>query len=124
MDNSSGVGVLDKAALVLAALEAGPATLARPRGVTAVRAPCSRKCPGERANAPRAGTRRHALVRFKRTRRDDPRARLIEDVRRTAGFMAAVIQDAERLKVTVPELAAGCVSAWRRWGRHLEGREG
>ena len=28
MDNSSGVGVLDKAALVLAALEAGPATLA------------------------------------------------------------------------------------------------
>src|SRR5512133_3994629 len=28
MDNSSGVGVLDKAALVLAALESGPATLA------------------------------------------------------------------------------------------------
>ena len=28
MDNGSGVGVLDKAALVLAALEAGPATLA------------------------------------------------------------------------------------------------
>src|SRR5436190_720140 len=28
MDNTSGVGVLDKAALVLAALEAGPATLA------------------------------------------------------------------------------------------------
>src|SRR5690606_14468603 len=28
MDNSSGVGVLDKAALVLGALEAGPATLA------------------------------------------------------------------------------------------------
>src|SRR6266540_652716 len=28
MDNSSGVGVLDKAAVVLGALEAGPATLA------------------------------------------------------------------------------------------------
>ena len=28
MDNGSGVGVLDKAALVLAALESGPATLA------------------------------------------------------------------------------------------------
>ena len=28
MDNSSGVGVLDKAALVLTALESGPATLA------------------------------------------------------------------------------------------------
>jgi DNA-binding IclR family transcriptional regulator len=31
MDNGSGVGVLDKAALVLTALEAGPATLARTR---------------------------------------------------------------------------------------------
>ena len=30
MDNSSGVGVLDKAALVLSALESGPATLAGP----------------------------------------------------------------------------------------------
>ena len=29
MDNSSGVGVLDKAAAVLSALEAGPATLAQ-----------------------------------------------------------------------------------------------
>src|SRR4051794_41833191 len=29
MDNSSGVGVLDKAASVLSALEAGPATLAQ-----------------------------------------------------------------------------------------------
>src|SRR5690554_7968777 len=29
MDNSSGVGVLDKAATVLGALEAGPATLAQ-----------------------------------------------------------------------------------------------
>jgi DNA-binding IclR family transcriptional regulator len=28
MDNSSGVGVLDKAAIVLGALEAGPASLA------------------------------------------------------------------------------------------------
>jgi len=28
MDNTSGVGVLDKAALVLTALESGPATLA------------------------------------------------------------------------------------------------
>ncbi|WP_048699002.1 helix-turn-helix domain-containing protein, partial [Nostocoides australiense] len=29
MDNSSGVGVLDKAAVVLGALESGPATLAQ-----------------------------------------------------------------------------------------------
>lgn len=58
-------------------------------------------------------------MRWKRTRRHDPRARLADDVRRTAGLMAAVVQDAERLKVTVPELALGCASAWRRWARHL-----
>jgi hypothetical protein len=60
-------------------------------------------------------------VRWKRTRRHDPRARLVEDVKRTAGFMAAVVQDATRLGLPVPDLAAGCVNAWRRWGRHLEG---
>jgi hypothetical protein len=59
-------------------------------------------------------------VRFKRTRRDDPRARLAQDVRRTAGYMAAIVEDASRLGVPVPDLAAGCVNAWRRWGRHLE----
>jgi hypothetical protein len=36
--------------------------------------------------------------------------------------MAAVVADAERLKVTVPELALGCASAWRQWGRHLAGQ--
>jgi hypothetical protein len=61
-------------------------------------------------------------MRFKRRRRDDLRSRLAEDVRRTAGLMAAVIQDAARLGVPVPDLAAGCVSAWRRWSRHLEER--
>ncbi|MGN6634571.1 MAG: IclR family transcriptional regulator, partial [Oryzihumus sp.] len=34
MDNSSGVGVLDKAAIVLGALEAGPSTLAQLVGAT------------------------------------------------------------------------------------------
>jgi hypothetical protein len=62
-------------------------------------------------------------MRWKRTRRrEDRHARLAEDVRRTAGYMAAVVQDAERLKVSVPELALGCVSAWRRWARHLAGQ--
>lgn len=60
-------------------------------------------------------------MRFKRRRRDDPRSRLAEDIRRTAGLMAAVIQEAARLGVPVPDLAAGCVSAWRYWGRHLDG---
>jgi hypothetical protein len=59
-------------------------------------------------------------MRWRRKRRDDPRARLAQDIRRTAGFMAAVVQDASRLGVPVPELAVGCLNAWRRWGRHLE----
>jgi hypothetical protein len=59
-------------------------------------------------------------MRWKRTRRDDPRARLADDIRRTAGLMAAVVADAERLKVSVPELALGCVSAWSRWARRLK----
>jgi hypothetical protein len=63
-------------------------------------------------------------MRWKRTRKDDPRARLADDVRRCAGLMAAVVQDAERLKVTLPELALGCVSARRRWGRYLAGQRG
>jgi hypothetical protein len=33
--------------------------------------------------------------------------------------MAAVVQEAARLGVTAPELAASCVSTWGRWGRHL-----
>ena len=36
MDNSSGVGVLDKAAIVLGALEAGPASLATLVAATAI----------------------------------------------------------------------------------------
>ncbi|MDR2348512.1 MAG: helix-turn-helix domain-containing protein, partial [Bifidobacteriaceae bacterium] len=39
MDNSSGVGVLDKAAAVLGALEAGPATLAQLVGATGLARP-------------------------------------------------------------------------------------
>jgi DNA-binding IclR family transcriptional regulator len=43
MDNSSGVGVLDKAALVLAALEAGPATLAGLVGATGLARPTAHR---------------------------------------------------------------------------------
>jgi hypothetical protein len=60
-------------------------------------------------------------MRWKPTRRDDPRARLADDIRRTAGLMAAVVADAERLRVTVPERALDCASAWRRWARRLAG---
>jgi DNA-binding IclR family transcriptional regulator len=43
MDNSSGVGVLDKAALVLAALESGPATLASLVGSTGLARPTAHR---------------------------------------------------------------------------------
>ncbi|MGH3344560.1 MAG: helix-turn-helix domain-containing protein, partial [Carbonactinosporaceae bacterium] len=43
MDNSSGVGVLDKAASVLAALEAGPATLARLVAATGLARPTAHR---------------------------------------------------------------------------------
>ncbi|MGN6089440.1 MAG: IclR family transcriptional regulator [Actinomycetes bacterium] len=43
MDNSSGVGVLDKAAVVLAALEAGPATLAHLVGATGLARPTAHR---------------------------------------------------------------------------------
>jgi hypothetical protein len=36
-------------------------------------------------------------------------------------MMAAVVAEAERLKVAVPELALDCASAWRRWARRLVG---
>jgi hypothetical protein len=38
-----------------------------------------------------------------------------------AGYMAAVVAEAERLRVSVPELALGCASSWRRWARRLAG---
>src|SRR5690625_7535895 len=43
MDNSSGVGVLDKASLVLSALEAGPMTLAQLVATTDLARPTARR---------------------------------------------------------------------------------
>src|SRR3954465_15856280 len=43
MDNSSGVGVLDKAAVVLGALEAGPATLAQLVAATGLARPTAHR---------------------------------------------------------------------------------
>jgi hypothetical protein len=65
-------------------------------------------------------------MRWRRRRRHDPRARLAQDIRRISGFMAVVVDEDEdedeagRLDVHEPDLAAGCVNAWSRWGRHLE----
>src|SRR3954447_13899155 len=54
MDKSSGVGVLDKAAVVLGALEAGPATLAQLVAATGLARPTAHRL------APAPG--RHRLV--------------------------------------------------------------
>lgn len=54
------------------------------------------------------------------TRRDDPRSRLAQDAQRVAGFTEAIVNEATRLGLPVPELAVGCVNAWRRWARYLE----
>jgi hypothetical protein len=57
-------------------------------------------------------------------RREDRRAWVVEDVARCAGWMAALVAEAEALDLPVPELARGCVRAWRRWGQYLEGQRG
>ena len=59
MDNSSGVGVLDKAAVVLSALESGPATLAGLVAATGLARP-DRPPPRGRARAPPPRRARHA----------------------------------------------------------------
>jgi hypothetical protein len=76
MDKSSGVGVLDKAAVVLGALEAGPSTLAqlvrRPAG------PSDRAPAGRRAGAPPLRRARHAGPLR-------PRARALAELAAAAG---------------------------------------
>ena len=105
MDNSSGVGVLDKAALVLGALEAGPATLA---GLVAGHRPGPPdRAPARRgARAPPPGRPRHAgplrprpaAGRARRGRRRGPAAR-----RRRPG--------ARRACATSPARAPSCSAA-------------
>ncbi|CAM5694142.1 IclR family transcriptional regulator OS=Streptomyces antimycoticus OX=68175 GN=SANT12839_066570 PE=4 SV=1 [Streptomyces antimycoticus] len=60
MDNTSGVGVLDKAALVLSALESGPATLAGLVGGDRSRPPDGTPARERRHRAPPDGGTRHA----------------------------------------------------------------
>lgn len=49
------------------------------------------------------------------------RQRLASDTRRTVGMMRAVLLDAERAKVEVPEGVAASVTVWRSWAERLEG---
>ena len=50
----------------------------------------------------------------------DRRQRLASDVTRTRGLMIAVIGDARRLDVEVPEAITVSVIAWRSWGDQLQ----
>jgi hypothetical protein len=54
----------------------------------------------------------------------DAERRLADDVRRTAGYMEAVVNAARRLDVTVPEAIAVCVDTWRGWVRSIDRRAG
>jgi hypothetical protein len=56
--------------------------------------------------------------------RDDERQRqqLGDDIRRCAGFMQTIIEEARRLDVTVPSALVVCTDAWRGWHRSLAAR--
>src|ERR1700724_2674230 len=54
MDNTSGVGVLDKAVSVLAAVESGPATLAQLVAATGLARPTAHRLGGAARDPPRA----------------------------------------------------------------------
>jgi len=55
---------------------------------------------------------------------EDERRELADDVRRTAGYMQAVVDRARRLDVPVSEALVVCVDAWRGWFRTLDRRGG
>jgi hypothetical protein len=54
----------------------------------------------------------------------DAQRRLADDVRRTAGYMDAVVTRARALDVTVPEAIGVCVDTWRGWVRSMDRRAG
>lgn len=49
---------------------------------------------------------------------------LADDVRRTAGYMEAVVTRARRLDVAVPEALTVYIATWRGWFRGLDRRAG
>jgi hypothetical protein len=48
------------------------------------------------------------------------RRRLVEDVHRTVGLMAAVLADARRARVEVPDGVTASVTVWRSWAADLD----
>ena len=49
----------------------------------------------------------------------DRKRRLVEDVDRTRGLMAATIADARRARAEVPLDVSGSVEVWRAWSDRL-----
>jgi hypothetical protein len=59
------------------------------------------------------------IRRWRQRRQQDWRERLIVDIHRTAGLMRAVIVDARRLGVEVPDGVEVAVWIWRSWADRL-----
>jgi hypothetical protein len=49
----------------------------------------------------------------------DRKRRLVEDVDRTRGLMAATIADARRVRAEVPDAVTASITAWRTWSDRL-----
>jgi hypothetical protein len=54
----------------------------------------------------------------------DAERRLADDVRRTAGYMEAVVDRARRLDLPAPPAVSICVDTWRGWVRSMDRRAG
>jgi hypothetical protein len=52
-------------------------------------------------------------------RKQDPKSRLADDARRTAGYMEAVAADARRQGAELPDAMLACVLVWRHWSARL-----
>jgi len=57
--------------------------------------------------------------RWRRRRQVTQRAQLADDARRTVGYMASVLADAERARAEVPEGVGACLTVWRSWAGRL-----
>jgi hypothetical protein len=50
----------------------------------------------------------------------DRRRRLADDAHRTTGLMAAVLADARRARVEVPDGVTASIAVWRAWAADLD----
>jgi hypothetical protein len=57
-------------------------------------------------------------------KRDRSAADVAELIRRTVGFMAAVVAEAEKHDLPVPPAVESCVDLWRGWFRSMDRQAG